>query len=265
MRRSELHSDEGTRSPTPDEDAIERLKDMVKIDFISTANTNHEDLHQQVDRNEDEGLEFRLFAQTKATDLTDSTPFLQKIRLRSPSVTDAEPGFVHLERENHYYFAETLSPTGEQRLNSVALSGAQVLARSHIQWPGSTYDWKVLQLPSYTNSASSRAAIPAVLPKLATDDAVAKRRRPGKKSRIKTRTRLAAERLRRKETQKSALEKEAAEREKRTQRNREKKVKKKLREKAKKMHLSPVQEPEASATAEADGGPSAGSGEQSPL
>lgn len=222
VSRADLASPESTTEPASDPEVIARLKQLGDFDFVqrSEDTVGHGD-----ETHDDDGddLDFQLFATSKTT----AAP-ANRIRLRSPTPTVGEPGFVQANRDSSYYFAPTLSSKDKDNLQYSALSGVQVLTNAHIPWPGSAYPWKILHLPSSSLTRSARSQSTALLAKRLEAGAEPKKRtRPGKNFRIKVRTKLAAS--------KAAVErKEAEEREKRTRRNREKKVKKKMREKAKK-------------------------------
>jgi len=173
-------------------------------------------------RQDEEQLDFRLFASAE----TAQKNYPHKIRLRSPTPTTAAAGFVR-PRSNSSYFADV----SEVDFAKAAPTGEQILAQSRIPWPGTALPWKLLHAASKVTDVQSLPGVQrhmdAILP--------GKRRRLGKKSRIKLRTKIASEHRREDATRAAVEAKEAAEREKKTRRNREKKVKKRLREKAKKV------------------------------
>lgn len=110
----------------------------------------------------------------------------------------------------------------------MAVSGADVRARSRTRWPGCGLPWRVVLVSGPSGRIEGGESEGAV------GGDILKRRRPGKKRRIVLRKRVAADKLKQELAGRIAAEKEEAEREKRTRRNREKKVKKKERDKAKK-------------------------------
>ena len=116
------------------------------------------------------------------------------------------------------------------------------MARSKSIWPGTSYPWKVLSIENTNRQRINISNSNTLYAKLLDSQTASKRRRPGKKARIKVRTKLAATKARKDENRKAAEQKEAEEREKRTRRNREKKVKKKQRETAKKTDTVAAQE-----------------------
>ncbi|KAK1048251.1 hypothetical protein LTR74_017567 [Friedmanniomyces endolithicus] len=224
VRRADLHSP----ARTPDlEPELLAVKDLKKINaFHYVANTD--DTVQPGEPEDD--LDFRLFA---AASTTDAAKAPTKIRLRSPTPQTAAAGFVVPQRDHGYYFADTLVTADKENYARVALSGAQVLALSRAPWPGSAYEWKVVHVPSTKGRLPSGSV--AVKDRIdVTTDVLAKRKRPGKKSRIRIRTMLALSRVEAEKSQANAVAREAAEREKRVRTNRAKKLKRRAQEKAKK-------------------------------
>lgn len=226
VRRSELYSGESSPIASPISDGI---KDIIPFEFIEQpASQNAQD-----EEDEDE-MDFCLFAPTPRQQTRDSQP-ISRIRLKSPTPTNAEPGLENPHRDQRYYFAEPLGPQELSRLESIAVSGEDVKALSRSYCPGSSYPWKVQHIQATRSEALLLAKANAVYDTLRLQQGESsKRKRPGKQSRIKSRTKLALAKVTELEEQKAAELKEIAEREKRTRRNREKKAKKKVREKAKK-------------------------------
>ncbi|KAK0951270.1 hypothetical protein LTR91_025100 [Friedmanniomyces endolithicus] len=232
VRRADLHSPARIPDLEPELDAIRHLK---KVDDFHYVTKPTEDLRAG---DPEEDLDFRLFA---AVNAAGGVSAANKIRLRSPTPQTTAAGFVVPERDWRYYFADTLE-TGEDKEDyaRAALSGAQVLALSRKSWPGSAYEWKVVHVPPTRGSLSTG-------PVLAKDrerfkmEAATRRKRPGKKSRIKIRTKLAVSRVDAEKqqaeaanSQAKAVARETADREKRVRTNRAKKLKRRAQEKAKK-------------------------------
>lgn len=136
-----------------------------------------------------------------------------------------------------------------ERLESVAVSGDDVIVRSRSPWPGSAYAWKVTTVSAASKVRSSTTE------ETQRGAGVGKRKRIGKKHRIALRKKAQVEAEKKAAATRTAAEREAAEREKRTKRNREKKVKKKEKEKAKKT---------AAKAGEVPSGPGDGSDADSP-
>ncbi|KAK5122807.1 hypothetical protein LTR85_003722 [Meristemomyces frigidus] len=230
VSRADLRSPDGTPAPESDVEIIARLKKLNNLDYV--LDEGHDEVPAMEPGTiavEDDQLEFQLFASTNKL----ATEPANRIRLRSPTPPTGDPGLVNSTRNSDYYFAPSLTAADEERLASSALSGEDVLSRLNVPWPGSRYAWKVLHLPPSSLTQSARTQNAALSFKLSNqhdddDEAPGKRTRPGKKTRIKVRVKLAASRT-------AAQTKEVAEKEKRIRRNREKKVKKRLREKAKKV------------------------------
>lgn len=234
--RSELLSEDFASSTSPEPEAREVLRRLTNIEFVnageaSKATNLQEDDPTQAD--DDEGYEFRLFGSTKAVDRKLAEGGVNKIRLRSPPVSQGDAGLIRSERDRSYYFAKPLSVTEEEQFQSVAVNGEQVLARARRPWPGSSYPWKVLHLSLSNLNSSIRTEEIQTFRSLADHSLSTKRKRPGKKYRIKVRQKQALIQAQQDASKAAAEAKEAAEREKRTRRNREKKVKKRLRDKAK--------------------------------
>lgn len=173
------------------------------------------------ERAQSEEVEFRLFARPSATNDKTTT----RIRIESPSLDDGPAGLINPERPREYYFRDGLSPEGEHRLKIAAVSGEDVLARSHTKWPGCSLPWRVTTILSN--------GTPIQYPS-AQSDAAKRKTRKGKKTRIAIRKKAVEERERKAKAEEGAAEKELAERAKRAKRNRDKKLKKRERDKAKK-------------------------------
>ncbi|KAK4506079.1 hypothetical protein PRZ48_004044 [Zasmidium cellare] len=237
--RSELLSEASTAPSSPD---IKNLKSLEEFEFVSHDNKVTEpDQGQNAD---DDEMDFLLFA--PSTNQANDTAELAKIRVQTPPLTIGEPGFVVPDRDDGYYFTKELSPEAKAILSQAAVTGEDVLSRSRSSWPGSSYPWKVLQINNTKRQRIILSNSNTLFAKLCDHPTDAKRRRPGKKARVKVRTKAAAAKARKDENRKAAEEKEAEEREKRTRRNREKKVKKKQREKAKKSETAVAEEDEMS-------------------
>ncbi|KAJ9665450.1 hypothetical protein H2201_004528 [Coniosporium apollinis] len=224
IRRAELYSRQSSPRSSPDPALTELLRSRVQQDFDTIEHPIQvQNNGENCEQSEDE-LEFRLFAAPP----TVATSGLQRIRLRSPPVDNAEASFVQLHRPPSYYFTGELSQAELELLESVAVSGDDVIKRSRSPWPGSTYAWKVTVV-SATGKVRRNTA-----EEVQPDKAVSKRKRIGKKHRIALRKKAQAEAEKKAAATRTAAEREATEREKRTRRNRGKKVKKKEKEKAKK-------------------------------
>ncbi|KAK5132335.1 hypothetical protein LTR08_009170 [Meristemomyces frigidus] len=220
VSRVDLQSIEGTPEPESKSEAIARLKQLNDFDFVHHISNAAAGFDVDGKGAENDELDFQLFATNNS-----ATEPVSKVRLRSPTPATGEHGFVVPERGSAYYFAPAPDALTKGDYEISALSGADVLSNALSPHPGSAYPWKVTHLP--LSSLSLAARTQAVAPIRNESELQKKRTRPGKKSRIKVRIKLAASRT-------AAEIKETAEREKKIRRNREKKVKKKAREKAKK-------------------------------
>jgi hypothetical protein len=221
VRRDDLYSPSQSPSSSPDPALGQAFLKSLRKRFAETVTSISVPSHVIDDEILSEEVEFRLFATTSSKDEKTIT----KIRVQSPSLDDGPAGLVNPERPREYYFRDSLSPEAEGRLKLVAVSGEDVLARSHTKWPGCSLPWRV------TTILATGKQIPNI--SLQTDVA-RKKTRKGKKTRIAIRKKAVEERERKENEQKNTMTKELEERVKRAKRNREKKLKKKERDKAKK-------------------------------
>lgn len=220
MKRSELESGDSSTEASPRSGHVENL---IPFEFIEHALPETE---QHVE-DEDE-MDFCLFAPTPGKP-KDTQP-VSRIRLKSPTPSNAEPGLENPHRDQGYYFTKPLSPEQLESFQSTAVSGQDIKTRSCSLCPATSYPWKLTHIKATKSQALLLQKACAVY----DVQEPTKRKRPGKQARIKSRTRLAMTKAAEVENQKAAAVKELADREKRTRRNREKKAKKKIREKAKK-------------------------------
>ncbi|KAF2717811.1 hypothetical protein K431DRAFT_232262 [Polychaeton citri CBS 116435] len=208
----------------------------------SGGNFNHDSTHTGVVSDKEEEFDFRLFAapaKTSSETVQTAQP-TYKIKLRSPSPDDKEPGFVESTRSLDYYFTQPPSVQEHAEFSASAVSGTEVLLRSRSLWPGSQYTWRVLHVSSKGQvgdvSGTQRPSSSTAFSTSAADSSLPKRRtRPGKQVRMQKRTKMAAKNNQAAEVERKTMEDEADEREKRIRRNREKKLKRRAREKAKKV------------------------------
>lgn len=230
--RSQLESEDDSPITSPDPEDFQKFKELSNVVFaepsanVGTSNVLYED------GAEDEELDFRLFAAPKDAKPSQATETAQKVRLRSPSIDHTTAGFIRPTRDPKYYFAQTLSTTDQENLRASALTGEDVVAQANRPWPGSAYPWKVLKLPLSAECSSLRDPTNNIA--TSAEKIEAKRTRPGKKYRIKLRTKHAALQSQQLAAKAAEEAKKEAERQKRTQRNRVKKVRKKARDKEKK-------------------------------
>lgn len=247
VSRSDLHSPAGTSPSSPDITTDDNSRHLGQFEYIDyqAAKTNAPDV-----ASEDGHLDFCLFANPVSLKQT-----AQRIRLRTPTPEHAEPAFIDPSRpHSHYFTTSNYNDTFKQ----AALTGQQVLLQSKIVWPGSSYEWRVVQLPpSSLTKAVRRIEAPTHCSGLATDGAISKRQRPGKKTRIRCRRMHEAERRQREKASRppkapQGRPKRAAAEEKheagqplsgkarveKSARNREKKLNRRAREKKKKVVLA---------------------------
>lgn len=244
VSRSELEAERNSREGSVDSDTVERTDVLHEFEFVERRGEISEfsgGEQKPVEGEGEDDLAFNLFAPSGPSATSNGEPSAtQRIRIRSPS---ADPnravGFIRPERDPSYYFTDAPGSRSSKDFASSALTGSEILSLSKIPWPGSTLDWKVLHIPppSHQQAKHTAASAPSLFSRLIDFKAVpsGKRTRPGKKYRIRVRTKKAAV-LKKQESIKAAEEaKEAEYREKKTRRNREKKVKKRARDKVKKM------------------------------
>jgi hypothetical protein len=239
VRRSELHSDDEGLDSSSEQDTFSQQRPQKSFEFVKQDRQADNGNATTNDADDDEELEFRLFAPSVALlNTQESLTPVAKIRLQSPEAQNAEPGFTRAQRDETYYFTGTTTADQQQQFAESASTGDQILAQSRIPWSGSTYGWRVIHLPCTRKQRLSLAASDAVYEKLLGPAIPAVRKRKGKAARIKIRKQIADRKVKEEQKRKQAEDNEAADREKRTRRNREKKVKKKLREKAKKQPVA---------------------------
>jgi hypothetical protein len=235
VSRADLNaSPQSSRASSPDLDTLERLGANLRFEVVDHTPHPVETVENQED--EDEELEFQLFAPTKSTtDTSAPAQVAQKIRIRSPSEELREPGIIGPGRPLSYYHTGELDTTRAREYEVTAVTGADVLAMSKLPCTGCAYPWKVVTIPSsQAKAALAAAAAQNPVAEAFLPDVPKKRTRLGKKDRIKKRQKLAAQKAKKEEEGKSKEEKERLEREKKARRNREKKFKKRARDKAKK-------------------------------
>lgn len=228
--RSELLSEASTAPSSPDLSGIATLDrfEFTHITMDTTAESSGQGNVQDVEH----GLDFQLFA--PITSKTESVPAVAKIRLDTPEASITESGFINPRREDAYYFKGAATNAEMQSYEAAARSGQEILLGAQSRWPGMAYPWKLLNVSSTRKQRLLLTPSDSVYSKLQARHPTSKHKRPGKKARIAKRVKAAAIKAKQDEAQEAAIQKQAAEQEKRTRRNREKKVKKKNREKAKK-------------------------------
>lgn len=242
VSRSDLRSDDDSRSSADSELEVEdALKNFEQLEFVQPSHV----ADQKNGNGDDEELDFQLFAPSKSAESGGEVKEAQKVKLRSPSIDNSNPGFIQPDRDRNYYFANGLSAIEKENVEAAALTGQQILELSKSYRPGSAYEWKVLDLPKSPLSKTLRGANGSAFRRLTDRDDSRGRRRPGKKARIKVRAKQDALKEQQLAGKAASEAKEAAEREKRTKRNREKKVKKKMRDKAKKAPTTEDEQPES--------------------
>ncbi|KAK3672855.1 hypothetical protein LTR78_007208 [Recurvomyces mirabilis] len=230
VSRGELGSPASSPEPASDLELVKHIKEISEFDYVQTENAAPG--HDERGHVDDDDLDFRLFSSSKPADATAAATVANKIRLRSPTPQNAEPGFMIPERPRRCYFQDA-SPGSVETYQAAALSSAEVLALSHKPCPGNEYPWKVLHLPS-SSQAKSTSAQNMLFARLIVlgGEGSRKRKRLGKKARIRVRVKHATAKEQSEKAKADAASKGSAEKEKRARRNREKKLKKRAKGRA---------------------------------
>jgi hypothetical protein len=211
---------------TPDPEIEELLRSRLHNEFAYTTIENDITDLQDVANSDEDETELRLFATPLNT-----APQTHKIRLSSPGAGNGESGFK-VKKPRSYYFADEPTSEEELKLQAAAIEGKTILELSCQPWPGCALPWKVRKLSAAGMKKEVLVGHPPRL--VVVEEAISKRTRKGKKTRIALRKKMQATKDKREEQARLAMEKDEAEREKRTRRNREKKLKKKAKAQAKK-------------------------------
>ncbi|MCJ1430866.1 hypothetical protein MMC27_000216 [Xylographa pallens] len=243
VRREDLYSASASpRSSSPDQGVKALLKQQyeslhhplsreassVPVVEIEASCRDTLDQANPKEEEEEEAYEFRLFARPAIESFsTKGEPTkASQIILRSPSPVIGRPEFLQPRRPDSYYFTNQATVEEESRYASAALSGETIRAEQLRCWPGCELSWRVMTIKLSSTGSTE--------PSTVTSDVQAAKKRAGKKRRIVLRKRLVLEKAKKAALSMSKVERDVAEREKRTRRNREKKVKKKVKERLKK-------------------------------
>ena len=243
VRRDELFgdSDASSRSGSDDEDGdAESLRARMnakiaqslglrtgetRLDGVFTPDTQRQGdssgvLDADEDEAEDDGFEFRLFNSSEAA---------PKIVLEDESEPQGEGGLVAGRPHSSYLVAEVPARL-KMQYDYAAVSGEDIMARSSQRFWGQELPWKV------RNVSMVRTADGKVDDKVASDDdGLARRKRPGKKRRIALRTKERAQKERREAAAKRGTEKEDHLKDKKKRMNRLKKLRRRAKDREKKM------------------------------
>ncbi|EED23393.1 conserved hypothetical protein [Talaromyces stipitatus ATCC 10500] len=273
IRRDEIVSPSSSTRSSPDiipaenEEAHARLGQLLAFDIFTTININQvqqpsnlKDNHtNQKDGDDEEEFDFRLFsAPNTATKIPGAKKEEEmktqklKIRLRSPTPVDAQPGegrFIVPFRGWSYYVTKpemmNLSARDEQekiqieeedsmrrrQFEDVAVTGDDVVrwARS-METPGCHLPWRVVRLDRrFHRVPKSLLRGDNEMKTITTTEK--KKSKPGKKRRIILRTRAAA-------VTAAAATSNMTEAEKRNKKNRERKIKRRQKERERKAALA---------------------------
>ncbi|EFY97270.1 DUF2011 domain protein [Metarhizium robertsii] len=188
-----------------------------------TEATKEGDGKQKVQENSDEDLgefDFRLFGTAGAP---------AKVVLEDDTGPLGEGALVH-RRPPSYYLVRNVSDSKRREYLAAAVTGEEVVERSH--WPawGMELPWKVTRV---TIVRRAKAEDNEKMEGVVTGQENAKtRKRPGKKRRIATRMKIKAKREKADTAAKKALDKEEYLKEKKKRLNRLKKIRKRAKKKA---------------------------------
>ena len=163
-------------------------------------------------------FEFRLFSSAGAP---------SKVILEDDNATLGEGALAH-KRPPSFYLASSVPAAIKQQYQEAAVTSEDVLLWS--KWPswGMQLPWKVTKISVTRQSNSSDGTKVSLTSNL---QAAGRRRRPGKKKRILTRTREKAKREKQMENAKKAEDKEEHLKEKKKRLNRLKKLRKRAKKK----------------------------------
>ncbi|KAG5996307.1 hypothetical protein E4U43_002889 [Claviceps pusilla] len=180
-------------------------------------------------------FEFRLFSSRPPT----------KVTLEDDDTATAREGAIVTPRPPSFYLASHMRPTLKSECRVAAVSGEDVVLRSHRPAWGMAYPWRVVTgVYSVTRRARGQdvwsARLDADTDKkvdagagagAGADGETRRRKRPGKKSRIANRQKAQAERQRQEMEKKKAMDKEELVKEKKKRLNRLKKLRKRAKNK----------------------------------
>lgn len=180
------------------------------------------------DNHDDTGYEFRLFSTAGPA---------PKVILEDDNAPRGEGGFVAPTRPLSYYQVTELSVKQKQRYLAAAVSGEDIFTRSKWRSWGLELPWKV------TSATATRKLKPGETG-VESAESSGKRKRPGKKSRIATRTKARAKAAADEAASKTQLDKEELLKEKKKRLNRFKTLRKRAKNKGKKPLVGEGSEPD---------------------
>ncbi|KIV99948.1 uncharacterized protein PV09_08465 [Verruconis gallopava] len=232
VRRNDLRS----KSPKPDVKLQQLFLDRVPVtyEYTDIAQPREDTKSEDGGQKEVEELEFRLFAST-----TESQMPVIRIRLHSPACKEESANLAR-GRPKSYYFKGQPSVKEQAQLNSVALSGEQVIEMSKMPCPGLNLPCRVIKLQTLSTSHATDAlskdtdGIKTWQGEISTVFDKKRRKRPGKKSRVAVRKKLQKEAERVRLARIAEIDKELAERMKKSKKNRDKKLRQRAKEKERK-------------------------------
>lgn len=220
-----ITSQEPSRPATAPEQAkpkSKRTKDTTSSDSDDDDN-NGDRATNGKDEAADDGYEFNLFST--------SGPAAKVI------LEDTEPqgdGGLVRPRPLSFYLAGDISAKEQQQYEYAAVSAEDIVAWSKQRSWGMELPWKVREI-KVTRKAKPGNASVQILQEVQDDDGSAAKKRPGKKQRILKRQRTRSKEEKAAEAAKQKLEKEEHLKDKKKRLNRIKKLRKRAKEKEKKL------------------------------
>ena len=126
-----------------DSEIQDKLRRQFEKEFLISAitkNSDNSEVHdEEIVRSEPapepEDYEFRLFSKP-APGFTNSDDAPTRIKIKSPTPTSGEPGFIQPRRPDSYYFRDYLDDEEATRFRAAAVSGEDVLAEVPRRWVG---------------------------------------------------------------------------------------------------------------------------------
>ncbi|KAJ4423495.1 hypothetical protein N0V82_001820 [Gnomoniopsis sp. IMI 355080] len=255
VRRDELYGSSSEAEGHSQADAAEdaevraklnaRLSSLLGLDLASAGPTPEQPAEppqeagaDQEEKADEEEFEFRLFSTSSKA----AAPV--KVVLAASDDEDADLGdgaFTVPERPSSYYFAGEPTPEQLHMFRQSALAGDDVVLGARKRAWGLERPWRIIRLGGQSKSAGrpsvrgSNVKVVATAAPIANEGDQQKRKRPGKKRRIATRTKAKTEKEKREAAEKQKMTKEEHLKEKKKRLNREKKLKRRAKEREQKL------------------------------
>ncbi|KAJ6785300.1 hypothetical protein PWT90_01100 [Aphanocladium album] len=215
----------------------------------TTLTTADDDDSDGNDENADEhdaeqGYEFNLFSTAGAGGASGPA----KVILEDEAETAGEGGFVRPRPLSHYA-AKAPSAREKEQYSYAAVTADDVVQWSAQRSWGMEMPWKVISITATRKAEPGDKSVEILME--TTGEAAAKRKRPGKKQRVLLRQRKKSKTLAAEDAAKQQVEKEEHLKDKKKRLNRIKKLRKRAKDKEKK--LAAGEEPDADAASGSDG------------